>query len=383
MSSPDVCDNANPSAKILSGVIPSLAVLLLACASPTSVEEREPPLPPAMIEVALAPVTGNDGGARAQFLSMVGREDLAPTEGQAVCPPLQRDGANVDAVEEIARVASDRRIVIVNEAHEHPQHRVFISNLAVRLRRDGFTIYAAETFIPGASEVRPWPQLSDGVYSREPTFGALLRRMRALGYNFTDYEDYSEAPAGEDWREAIDRREAVQAANLQRILASNPDARLFIHVGHSHLLEAPDAQGNRWMARRLKDATGIDPLTIDQTRYDSTGEQFTLCDPVDSSSESVDFFVGVPIVTFERGRPNWRRRQVQRLIDVPASLLNPELNTIVEARLAEEPDESVPVDRLLLRPGETLPLLLATGRYRIESWTQEHGYSAPVEISVD
>ena len=57
--------------------------------------------------------------------------------------------------------------------------------------------------------------------------------------------------------------------------------------------------------------------------------------------------------------------------------------SIVEARLADEPDEAVPVDRLLVRPGETLPMLLAPGRYRVESWTRERGWSAPVTVVVD
>jgi hypothetical protein len=44
---------------------------------------------------------------------------------------------------------------------------------------------------------------------------------------------------------------------------------------------------------------------------------------------------------------------------------------------------AVPVDRVLIRSGETLPLLLASGRYRAEAWAREHGWSAPVSIVVD
>lgn len=88
-------------------------------------------------------------------------------------------------------------------------------------------------------------------------------------------------------------------------------------------------------------------------------------------------------VTFENGGPSWRQRAGQRPVPVPGALLNSTLSTIVEARFATGLDEAAPVDRLLLRPGETLPLLLAPGRYRVESWTQEHGYSPPVEVNVD
>jgi len=315
---------------------------------------------------------------------MLGREDLFEQATRETCTPLQRDGASVDPVEEIARLAVNRRVVIVNEAHERPQHRVFISDLAARLRRDGFTIYAAETFLPGVRAVRPWPSVNDGTYSREPAFGELLRRMRGLDYPFIEYEDFSPSPPPEDddWRANIERRETIQAANIQGILEENPDARLFVHVGHAHLLEQPDNQGNVWMAQRLKEATGIDPLTIDQTRYTSGGDAFTLCDPAQTNTR-VDFRIGAPVLTFNNGRPAWRQRAGQRVTPVPTALLHPALSTIIEARLSGEPDEAIPVDRLLLRPGETLPLLLAPGRYRIESWTQEHGYSRPLQIRVE
>jgi len=360
-------------------------IALAACASaPPPSAEREPPLPQMMLDFALSEPTGNDGGTRAQFLSVLGREDLFEQATLETCTPLQRDGASVDPVEEIARVAVDRRVVIVNEAHDRPQHRVFISDLAARLHRDGFTIYAAETFLPEVRHARTWPSGNDGTYSREPTFGALLRRMRGLGYRFMEYEDFSPPPPPEndDWRSNIASRETIQAANIQRILEENPDARLFVHVGLAHLLEQPDGQGNVWMAQRLKEATGIDPLTIDQTRYTSGSDAFTLCDPAQTNAR-VDYRIGAPVLEFANGRAAWRQHAGQRAIDAPAALLNPSVNTIIEARLVTEPNEAVPVDRIWQRPGEALPLLLTPGRYRIESWTQEHGYSTPVEIEVD
>lgn len=362
-----------------------LTAFVAACASVTpGPTPRAPPLPQTMLDFALADPGGNDGGTRAQFLSMLGREDLFEQPALERCAPLQRASVDVDPVEELARRASGRRVVIVNEAHERPQHRVFISVLAARLRRDGFNIYAAETFVPEVRAVRSWPSVADGAYSREPAFGALLRQLRGLNYRFVEYEDFSPSspPADGDWRSSIARRESIQAANIQHILEENPDARLFVHVGHAHLLEQPDDQGNIWMAQRLKEVTGIDPLTIDQTRYTSGGGAFSLCDPSQTNAR-VDYRVGAPLLTFEFGRPAWRQRAGQRVVQVPASLVNPTVNVILEARLAHEPDEAVPVDRLLLRPGESLPLLLAPGRYRIESWTQEQGYSEPVEINVD
>lgn len=357
------------------------AVMLASCASsqlsaPTA--ERQPPLPLEFLDLALAEPAGEDGGTRAQFLSMLGREDLFTQRPRQTCSALQ-----LDPVEEIGRQAGDRRVVIINEAHEQPQHRAFVAQVAAALRREGFSLYAAETLLPAAREARAWPSIDDGAYSREPMFGALLRDVRALGYRLLEYEDLSTFDESLTQAESIARREATQATNIQRILEENPEARILVHVGHAHLLEQPDAQGNVWMAQRLKVATGIDPLTIDLTRYASPSDAFVFCDPAQTPSRGVDFRIGSPELTLTNGRPAWRQHAGQRAVAVPPALTLATQNTIIEARIASEPDEAVPVDRLLLRPGETLPLLLAPGRYRVESWTRELGWSTPVELSVN
>lgn len=361
------------------------AAFVGACASDPmqgTAAQREPPLPAYVLETALAPPRDEDGGMRAQYLSMLGREDLFEEDADPrVCAPLAAgNDTALDPVEEIARRAAGARVVIVNEAHDRPQHRAFIADVASRLRTDGFSIYAAETFLPAAREDRDWPSLRDGFYSVEPVFGMLLRRARAEGYSFAEYDSW--IPGDATPEEQIAWRETMQARNLQRILDDNPNARILIHVGYAHLLEQLDRQGREWMARRLKEATGIDPLTVD-TLSTAPGEAFVFCDPAQTPSTHVDIRIGSPPLTFERGRPAWRQRAGQRTIAVPRELLTSAPYTIVEARIASEPDEAVPVDRLLLRAGETLPLLLAPGRYRIESWTQESGWSAPVELSVN
>lgn len=360
------------------------AVFVGACASdpiPETAAQREPPLPAYVIETALAQPSGEDGGIRAQYLSMLGREDLFEEDADLrVCAPLMRDSTAVDPVDEIARRAADARIVIINEAHDRPQHRAFIADVASRLRADGFSIYAAETFLPAAREDRDWPSLRDGFYSAEPVFGMLLRRARSEGYSFAEYDSW--IPGDATPEEQIAWREAMQARNLQRVLNDNPNARVLIHVGYGHLLEQPDSQGREWMALRLKEATGIDPLTV-HTINAAPSDDFVFCDPEPTRLTHVDIRIGSPRLTFENGRPAWRQRAGQRTIAVPRELLTSAPYTIVEARIASEPDDAVPVDRVLLRSGETLPLLLAPGVYRIESWTQEGGWSAPVELSVN
>ncbi|MDZ4691972.1 hypothetical protein [Terricaulis sp.] len=358
-------------------------MLLAACATPErATADREPPLQLDLLALTLAEPSANDGGTRAQFLAMLGREDLFEQQERPTCAPLLHDGTPADPVEEIARQANGRRIVIINEAHERPQHRAFIASVATRLHRDGFSIYAAETFLPSVREPRAWPSINDGTYSRDPVFGDLIRTARGVGYRFVEYEDFSEMDETAPWQARIAQREATQAANLQHILQEHPQARVLVHVGHAHLLERPDSNGNIWMAQRLKEATGLDPLTIDLTRFAAPDERFAVCDPVITPSVTVDMRVASPDVTIEFGRPAWRQRAGQRITPVPPALVHRQENVIVEARRTDEPDEAVPVDRLLIRATETGVLLLPPGRFRVESWGETSGWSAPVEIVV-
>jgi hypothetical protein len=55
---------------------------------------------------------------------------------------------------------------------------------------------------------------------------------------------------------------------------------------------------------------------------------------------------------------------------------------VYEARHANEPDDAVPADRVLVDPGEDIPLLLAPGRYRVRAWTQGGAWTASVALTV-
>lgn len=366
--------------------------MISACATepPAAAPERGPPLPDFVLDI-VAPVAGAptpDAGLRAQFWSMVGREDLAPTRTATVCEPALRDGALVDPIAEIARRAATAQIVIVNEAHDAPQDRAFIGRVATALRPLGYDIYAAETLFPPelAGPTQPWPRMGEGFYTMEPAFGALLRQVRELGYRTVAYEDTSGDNSGDEF-EQISRRERAQAANLiQSIFRERPDARVLIHVGYSHARELPerlrDGREQYWMAARLKAATGIDPLTIDQTRFAVSEASHVLCSRTESGADPMDLYVGVPALSFARHRPTWLGREGRRATAIPARLRSNSELVIVTAHVADEPDDAVPADRVLARPNDDVVLMLAPGRYRVSGWTRSDGWTSPTFVNV-
>jgi hypothetical protein len=298
-----------------------------------------------------------------QALAFVGREDRFVTaeNTKVSCQPLAQDGVEVDPLAEIVRRARDAQIVIVNEAHDAPQDRAFIGDVAEALRPLGFAIYAAETFARGIGRDGPrYPRTADGVYSNEPAFGDLVRRTRTLGYAFVPYETEELSPGG-DPAASIDAREEAEATNLvARVFAKDPHARVLVHVGYGHALEVPGSNGQfRSMTLRLKEKTGIDPLTISETSYGPRDERRHVCGATANGSAlspGFDLYVTPPTLRFIRGRPTWRIARGAREVEVPHALRRPNHRVIFEARRADEPNDAVPVDRVLVDPGEDVPL---------------------------
>lgn len=319
---------------------------------------------------------------RGQVEAMTGREDMRPTARRTspACTPLPGDPLEV-----IAREARKTSIVIINESHSEPRERHFVGEVLRVLRQQGFDIYAAETFVDGPLD-DPAASGGDGWYSNEPIFGRTVSRARALGYRLVGYEqteaqDSARAAAAPD-ESPVNRREWAQTRNLlDRIFSRAPEAKVVIHVGGQHVEERrrPDGQSrDQWMAERLKVATGIDPLTVRQSTCTSPNSGYVVSHEVVGGEgttagwSTVDLQVGHPPFSFRNGRPAWRQEMGDQVVEMPRVFLAEAEPVMVEARAAagDEVLATVPVDRVLVLPGENLPLLLPPGRYRLDAFTR-------------
>lgn len=190
---------------------------------------------------------------------------------RAVQPPagVLESAAAQDAIEAIVEQARRHQVVILNEAHHVPLHRVFAARLARELRKLGFSYLACETLDPklaaplgsGTVEKRA------GYYSREPMYGAFLRSALEDGWKAVSY-DTGGPDEAKDIVERMRLREEEGMENLvQRIFARDPKARLFIFVGYDHAFERPGPGKSLpypMLAQVLAKRIGTDPLTIDQ-----------------------------------------------------------------------------------------------------------------------
>lgn len=301
-----------------------------------------------------------------------------------------------DAIAEIVARAARTRVVILNENHGVPRHRAFALEVARALRPLGYSVLAAETFVSDGTQAAMtrlaesgYPTLSGtGYYTRDPVFADFVRQSLSLGYLPLAYEiTQAERGGGTSRAESIARREEAQANHLAQALAADPKAKFFVYVGFSHVTERPiqgwDEGTYSWMATRLKAKTGIDPLTIDQVTlgpqmgrdtglarqalaakgYDRSTILFDNDRPVTVGqyAGAVDLQVYHPAARMVKGRPDWLAAMNRRPLAIPLGFVPQRGERLVQAFIAGESDDAIPVDQVLVRAGEDVPSLLVPG----------------------
>ncbi|MDO9609283.1 MAG: hypothetical protein Q7J26_12225 [Brevundimonas sp.] len=303
--------------------------------------------------------------------------------------PDLADAEAEDALEAIVRAAADKQIVILNEAHNVSGHRGFAARVMRALRPLGFDTFAAETFgkIDAYRTGAPFHQ-GLGYYIADPVYAETVREAAGLGYVFADYEQRPDqrAPAEADMDARTTAREIAQARNLiENVLKPRPDARIFVLCGYSHATEV-EGVGGLWFAGQLKAATGIDPLTIEQsnnwpaTRPEADTvevaavlKRYAPTRPVTVSRDGrafasrffdgkVDLSVFHPRLPKVAGRPGWLAADpVRKPVEVPVPPF--EGPALLQALHLDE-GLGIPADHLLLEPAQTrATLLLRPGRY--------------------
>ena len=307
----------------------------------------------------------------------------------------------VNAVDAIIERAKSEQIVILNEAHHKPIHRVFTKKLLKGLFKNGYRYFGLEAlpncdYVP--SEVcdsllneRGYPLNSplSGTYVTEPQMSNLIREAIDIGFKLFPYDRFGEG------------RESYQAAYIAKVLDQDPDAKILILCGGYHLLES-EIRGKRFMGYYLKEKTGIDPFTIYQDiliernctqespfleMMDYDEEKVFLNEAGDFYNGRADFEMFDALVYHPRTKYMWNR---------PSWLVNFEGNQvfyvkgievgypcIIKAYNINEGNELVPVD-IIEKEYEFDPtvLVLPKGKYRLEI-TDITGQQEIKEIEVE
>ncbi|RUO44716.1 hypothetical protein [Idiomarina aquatica] len=230
----------------------------------------------------------------------------------------------------LANEAEKYQIVMINEAHHVPQHRVFTHRLLDDLWQRGYRYLALEALSENAEHELDKGYVSEktGFYTAEPIFANLVLHAKRLGFQLVSY-DYGSDVSGD-----TEAREKAAVNNLRdKVFNQEPEAKVVIHVGYSHIDESA------WLAHYIKASLNSDPLTINQTdiaqkseaqfeseTYTWLAENHSFEHPfvlTDSDGElwslkpdTYDVNVVWPRTSYQSNRPEWARldRQ-QRIVD--------------------------------------------------------------------
>jgi hypothetical protein len=298
-----------------------------------------------------------------------------------------------DAISEIVRRARQTRIVILDEAHHSPRDRAFGLQVAKALRPLGYSVLAMEA-LPNpdtgaeAETARlaadGYPRIKGG-YTDDPAFGDFIRQSLKMGYKPVSYDVSPKVTPNESEHDQIAAREQGQADNLMaRIFSKDSTSKVLIYVGYDHVDEEPKKVGGSpllLMAGRLKAATGIDPLTIDQTdvseisRGPDERRLYDIVAPRVGSKPVIFFRAGQPVkignigpltdlqVVHPRlrtvnGRPTWLLTMGRHPVKIPRDLLPKHGRRLVQAFIAGEAADAVPVDQVVVEAGKPVPVLM-------------------------
>ncbi|HET6912612.1 MAG TPA: hypothetical protein VFH71_04610 [Rhodanobacteraceae bacterium] len=287
--------------------------------------------------------------------------------------PLVQPGYHaVPALAYLPKLAKNYRAVFLNEAHNVPLTRSLTVQLLKDLREEGFNYFAVETLYHTDTglQQRGYPTAASGFYMREPVYAEMVRTALKLGYKVVAYEADDEHTG--------DARERQQAEHLYDILKHDPNAKLVVNAGYAHIQEQGKFLGAQSMAEHFRAISDMDPLTIEQTMLIPHGNSFL--DHPDYSAIVQSLHPTQPVVfinaqgqpwslrpgydasvifpeTKERdGRPTWLTLGGLRVPDfVDGNLCQDRYPCLIEARYADEGDDAIPADRLVL---DTIPLML-------------------------
>jgi hypothetical protein len=276
------------------------------------------------------------------------------------------------AVDAIAELAKGRKAVFFNEAHNVPLTRTVTVEMLSRLREQGFNYFAAETVYASDTELekRGYPVAKSGFYTMEPICAEMVRTALKLGFKVIGYESEKEGNG--------DVREVDQAKNLyERIFKNDPTARVVVDAGYAHIQENGRYLGGESMAQHFRRISGIDPLTIEQTMLiehppgtenhpyyhavidsakptqpivfvNASGQPWTL------KPKAYDVSVFFPPDVIQSDRPTWLDLAgLRKPYSVGGSTFcQDQYPCLIEARYANEGDDAIPADRLVLNPVE-------------------------------
>lgn len=264
---------------------------------------------------------------------------------------------------EILEIAKDEKIIMFNENHFYPNHRILVTQLLPSLKKAGFSYIALETLAEKQDSILNNGgklDMESGFYTREQHFAELIRTAQELGFHFVTYENFDSAK----------NREIGQADNLHNAtFAKDSNARVLVLAGISHIMEEPDSNEKKWMAALFKEKYGINPITFSQTDLNSFSkltESITLLKSVDLDKkyQTTDYKI-INNLSFKEIKGNFSYKN-NHSKNVQATLYFDE-----ELLKSTDYPKKVPYRCYLLEKNETFSMTLSNSKMRLMVFDEE------------
>ena len=258
------------------------------------------------------------------------------------------------------------QVFAMNETHTVPLFRKSLYQSLPILKDKGFKYLVLETLYQekqAEMNLGKEPRKDLGFFNSEITMGDLIRKAKELNFILISYDAQGADSQSE--------RETLSFQNIiKRTLAKEPQSKIILFAGHSHIAEAKIGRIKNLGLQFLE--YGIDPLTINQFSYyernvSSSIKEPTIFEKVNTERKSrYDYLLVIPKSQIIKGRPSWLWEMDRKPIVLEKKRLKFSPPFIIEAYYKKESSLSVPIDRVEITDIKNIPsLALRNGEFTI------------------
>lgn len=287
---------------------------------------------------------------------------------------VYKSAVELPAQATLSRLSAPYDILLMDELHHLPQHRVFLHSMLKQLYVNGYRYLALEALYEDVMKTKT-VSVDAGVYTREPNFANMIKEAIRLGFTVFGYE-------GSDFSSNT-IRDSIAAVNILKQWDPG-NGKLIVYGGPAHINKEETRWGKSvgyWLTRagyKTFSATQTGLYYSDQPEYVhpfytfnknkypvilgiSDQQYFT-------SRKETDLMIIHPVTKIENGLPGWlfNLYPTQPQVSLNA-IFTPQVASYCKIYVAKEYGEfAVPYGIYSFRQGMQQNLWLPDGDYVLE-----------------
>ena len=270
-----------------------------------------------------------------------------------------------------------QQVIGVNEVHGVSIGRSTVYHMLPILKEKGFQYLVLEALYEEKNKELnnfDYPLKDSGWLVSEVIIGDLLRYAKELGYTLISYDVQG---TGSN----VTREKLSFDKIKNRIFESDPNAKIILFAGHSHVSELPIGKLIPLGVQFIE--MGIDPLTITQSDYYERNVPDEIATPTLLKSNQTneksrfDYTLILPKSKIENGRPSWIWRMNRKPVTVQEEMIKSISEPfLIEAFIEGQSYDGIPLDRIEAINKSNLPsLALRAGNYIIRITSKNNDIS--------